>query len=185
MFLQMSSLLKAEEKAEAEATSEIKFKVLEKGGVRVKQKMQKSNPLQTPGCADNKCLACKGGRGKGGNCRRGNINYSIDCQLCPQDGKSVYLGETSRNMFTRGKEHDAKLQKQAEDSFMHKHQATNHPDLAGSFLAKVTGSYRDCLTRQVTEGVNIRRCEYQILNAKTEWHQPALWRIRSEVEGVL
>ena len=36
------------------------------------------------------------------------------------------------------------------------------------------GLINDCLSRQVAEGFEIRRCEYQVMNAKTEWHQPAL-----------
>ena len=172
------------EVAELEKVDGMQFKILEKGGTRVKNILQKSNPLETPGCSDKQCLACSEERGKGGNCRRSNVNYSVGCQLCPQDNKSVYLGETSRNLYTRGKEHDDKLKKEAEDSFMHKHQANKHPGQPGMFTAKVTGTYNDCLTRQVAEGVFIRRCEHEVLNAKSEWHQPALWRIRSEVERV-
>ena len=59
-----------------------------------------------------------------------------------------------------------------------------HPNQPVEFKAKVIGSFNDCLSRQVAEGVEIRRCEYEVLNTKTEWHQPALWRIRSEIERV-
>ena len=172
------------EVAEHEIVDGMTFKILEKGGTRVKNILQTSNPLATPGCSDKQCLACKAERGKGGNCRRSNINYAVGCQLCPQDKKSVYLGETSRNLYTRCREHDDKFRNQSEDSFMQKHQTSKHPGQPGMFSAKVTGTYNDCLTRQVAEGVFIRRCEYEVLNAKTEWHQPALWRIRSEVERV-
>ena len=140
--------------------------------------------MATPGCDDRSCLAFKEGRGKVGPCRRSNVNYEVGCQLCPQDGKCVYLGETSRNVYTRGKEHDDKFKNQAEDSFMSKHQDSKHPGQPGMFAAKVTGTFRDCLSRQVSEGVHIRRCEYQVMNSKSEWHQPALWRIRSEVERI-
>ena len=35
----------------------------------------------------------------------------------------------------------------------------------------------------VVEGVQIRRCagSTKIMNSKSEWHQPALWRVRSEI----
>ena len=137
-----------------------------------------------PGCNDRDWLSCKEERGKGGPCCRSNVNNEVGCQLCPQDGKCVYLGETSRNVYTRGKEHDDKFLKHTEDSFMSKHQASKHPGLPGMFAAKVTGTFKDCLSRQVSEGVHIRRCEYEVMNSKSEWHQPALWRIRSEVERV-
>ena len=38
------------------------------------------------------------GRGGGGNC---SVNYELECQLCPQDNKTVYIGETGRNLYTR------------------------------------------------------------------------------------
>ena len=50
------------------------------------------------------------------------------------------------------------------------------------FMAKVTTRTRDCLTRQVREAVLIRRSQVPVLNRKTEWHQPALYRIQQEVE---
>ena len=50
------------------------------------------------------------------------------------------------------------------------------------FMAKVTTRTRDCLTRQVREAVLIRRSQVPVLNGKTEWHQPALYRIQQEVE---
>ena len=57
-----------------------------------------------------------------------------------------------------------------------------HPGDEASFRAKVTARTRDCLTRQVREAVLIRRSQVPVLNSKTEWHQPALYRIQNEVE---
>ena len=67
-------------------------------------------------------------------------------------------------------------------SFIVKHQTTVHQGEEAQFKAKVTASTRDCLTRQVKEAVQIRRSKVPVLNAKTEWHQPALFRIQSEIE---
>ena len=41
--------------------------------------------------------------------------------------------------------------------------------------------YNDCLTRQVTEGVFIRRCGTTLMNTKSEWHQPPIWKVQSEI----
>ena len=49
------------------------------------------------------------------------------------------------------------------------------------FKASVTHSFRDCLSRQVSEAVYIRRSEKPVLNSKSEWHQPALFRVQSEI----
>ena len=50
------------------------------------------------------------------------------------------------------------------------------------YKARVTASTRDCLSRQVREAVLIRRSDKKILNGKSEWHQPALFRVQQEIE---
>ena len=67
------------------------------------------------------------------------------------------------------------------DSFIKKHQVEKHNDRPAEFKAKVMGVFRDCLSRQISEGVEIRRSNRNVLNSKSEWHQPALWRVQSEV----
>ena len=168
--------------AEDEAIPGLRFKVVETGGRMVKNIVQNSNPTASPGCTDEECLACRDGGGLGGPCRKGNIQYEVMCKLCPEENGSCYVGETSRNLYTRGGEHLKKYEGGNDESFMKKHQDETHPGQPADFRGKVTGTFRDCLTRQVSEGVHIRRCNYNILNSKSEWHQPALWRVRSEVE---
>ena len=51
------------------------------------------------------------------------------------------------------------------------------------YKARVVGQYKDCLSRQIAEGVQIRRSEKETLNTKAEWHQPSLWRVRSELSN--
>ena len=143
--------------------------------------LQKSNPTATAGCSNEDCLPCMTGRGDGGNCRSCSINYQLECQLCPDGERSQYHGETSRNLFTRCREHVNRYQNRNRNSFMQKHQVEKHQGLEGHYTAKVTGSSTDCLTRQVREAVMIRRCEVPVLNSKTEWHQPALWQVQREL----
>ena len=176
---ELANLLR--EVAVRENEAGVNFMILETGGRAVQSVLQKSNPTATPGCTDNECVACRGGRGEGGNCRLSNINYEFECQLCPDDRKSKYLGETARNLFARGKEHEGRYRNGGKKSFMQKHQRKEHRGMAGSFTAKVTSSYRDCLTRQVREAVDIRRCKVPVMNSKSEWHQPALWRVQNEI----
>ena len=80
------------------------------------------------------------------------------------------------------KEHVDKSKKGGEDSFMVKHQQEKHTGQPPNFTGEVVGAFRDCLSRQVSEGVCIRRSKANIMNSKSEWHQPALWRVRSEIE---
>ena len=46
-------------------------------------------------------------------------------------------------------------------------------------------TFRDSLTRQITESVHIYRTEqqtkYQLMNSKTEWHAPSLYTVRRQI----
>ena len=167
--------------AENETEAGVSFKIVETGGDSVKSRIQKSNPTATKGCTNPECVACKTERGGGGNCRKGGITYQFECQLCPPSQKNLYIGESSRNLFTRGKEHMDMFRNKDKKSFMMKHQTEKHQGVAGNFTAKVTGGAQDCLTRQVREAVLIRRCQVPVMNSKTEWHQPALFRVQNEI----
>jgi hypothetical protein len=169
--------------AESESEAGFKFRIVENGGRTIKSHFQKSNPTSSPGCDNFDCLACQDGKGKGGSCLRSNIQYELSCNQCPEANTCVYIGETARNLYTRAKEHMEKYrsQKRNSESFIKKHQLEKHNDLPADFSAKVTGSFQDCLTRQVSEGIQIRRSDKTVLNSKSEWHQPPLWQVQSEI----
>ena len=86
-------------------------------------------------------------------------------------------------MYIRAKEHIGKYnsRKRCHDSFIKKHQDEKHEGRQAQFKAKTTGVFRDCLSRQVSEGVYIRRSDKTVLNSKSEWHQPPLWRVQNEI----
>ena len=46
---------------------------------------------------------------------------------------------------------------------------------------KLTHIKKNCMTRHVREGVWISRSGREMLNAKSEWFQPPICRIKSEV----
>ena len=167
--------------ADNEAEAGIHFKIVETGGATVQSMLQKANPTETSGCENLQCVSCQSERGRGGNCRGCGINYQLECQLCPEGSKSVYIGESSRNLFTRGAEHLANYRNRNKNSFIMKHQNNVHQGREAQYTAKVTARTRDCLSRQVREAVLIRRCQVPVLNSKTEWHQPALFRIQNEI----
>jgi hypothetical protein len=50
----------------------------------------------------------------------------------------VYVGETSRNLYTRGMEHSKKYEGGKQDSFLQKHQLEKHQGRPAVFTAKVT-----------------------------------------------
>ena len=69
---------------------------------------------------------CSQGDNKRQGCRKRNILYESICQLCKEDGKDVmkdggsgegiYVGESSRSMYKRAREHTADRDKNSEDS---------------------------------------------------------------------
>ena len=168
--------------ADSEAEEGIHFKIIETGGISLRSILQKSNPLKTLGCDNADCLPCKEGRGAGGDCEGGGVNYELECQLCTDSNRSVYIGESSRNLYTRCKEHQQRYRLGEEKSFIAKHQDMEHRGQEPKYKARVTASTRDCLSRQVREAVLIRRSDKKILNGKSEWHQPALFRVQQEIE---
>ena len=171
--------------AEEEAREGLKFKIMEVGGKTVKRMFQRSNPTATPGCEDTDCVSCKDERGKGGNCRRNSVNYEIECQLCPEGNRPIYIGETSRNLYTRAKEHIGDERREGteekEAGFARKHMDEYHRGMESSFRARVTRTNRDSMSRQVREGVMIRRSKKRMMNSKSEWFQPPIYSVRSEV----
>ena len=164
--------------AEEEGKEGILFNIVETGGGRLKRQLQKSNPTAPPGCDKEDCPCCKDGRGKGGQCHRPNVNYEIICEQCPEVARATYYGESSRNLITRMDEHIGAAR--GEGSFMRKHMEEKHAGEESKFRARVTHMNRDCLTRQIREGVLIRN-NPNALNTKTEWHLPALFRVDNEV----
>ena len=94
----------------------------------------------------------------------------------------MYIGETSRNLYTRSKEHLKNYEARMPSSFILTHQNSKHEGAEPDFRATVTARTRDCLTRQIREAVLIRRCQVPVLNGKSEWHQPPLYRVQHETE---
>ena len=136
------------ETAKAEALPGLKFKILESGGRTIKSSVQVSNPTATGGCQGGDCAACRGGRGSGGPCRKSNVFYEYSCQLCSEDTRAVYIGETARNLYTRGREHARNYSRNEAESFIGKHQREKHAGAEPDFKAKVLYSFQDSLSRQ-------------------------------------
>ena len=82
--------------------SSFKIRVVEKAGVSLKRKLQRSNPFKKKTCDRQNCLVCTTG-GKG-PCDAVGINYELVCEDCQNDGEvSKYVG---------GKHHTAPSQEE-------------------------------------------------------------------------
>ena len=146
----------------------IRFKVVEKRGVTLEEKLRRSNPWKDEACGRPNCFACQSGGG--GNCWREGVTYSLVCEECGR-GVAKYFGETA---FTRGEEH--LLNKQAEDenkSVLKLHSNHHHDGRDVRYSMRVTGVHNDSLERQITEAVNI-----------ANFRGPALMNRRGELGGV-
>ena len=57
--------------------SEIKLRVVEKGGRSLKSTLVNTNPGRSTGCTKSDCFSCKDNKGEGGDCRAKNVGYEI------------------------------------------------------------------------------------------------------------
>ena len=110
-----------------------------------------------------------------GSAEKTSVVYKIECEKC----KDVYVGETSRNAYTRGAEHKKSLDKKEKESVLHKHVMEKHRGRAPTFRMKVTSSHRTALDRQITEAVRIdSACSDRLLNSKQEFGHNKNWRFQ-------
>ena len=153
--------------------NKVAIKVVERSGTTIKRKIQKSDPLgKGKKCKNNEdCLICMNG---GKACRKDGITYEIECEECGDK----YVGESSRNAYTRGNEHMKEYKNKCKNSIMQRHadEKHNEHDANTKYRMKVTGLYKnDPTLRQVTESVRIRNSDNKhLINNKTEWNSGGL-----------
>ena len=94
------------------------------------------------------------------------------------------MGETSRSIQERSKEHWSSYRRGKEDSHMVKHQWLEHGGEPADFVMRVVGSCSTALNRQISEAVRIRRRggEGRILNSKAEYNRSHIPRLQLEEE---
>ena len=86
---------------------DIKIRVVEKAGRSVKSMLQRSDPFKPRTCGRALCFICETERK--GSCNKNRANYVITCVGCENSGKKgEYHGETSKNAYTRGRQHQDK-----------------------------------------------------------------------------
>ena len=121
---------------------------------------------------ENVCLTCnKGARGK------------EEVKDVDPDIPSIYVGETSRTIKERSKEHWAASKGNAkvrEGSHIHKHQELHHGGEEPKFIMRVVGFHRSALSRQTAEAVRIQRRggEGAVLNSKSEYNRCYIPRLK-------
>ena len=189
-------LIKALKEAETEMSKITRFKVRyqEAGGIQLARFFSTDLGKGQP-CGREECQPCgRHGRKdeKIPNCKQANIVYESSCQICnKEDGENItekekegrlgiYLGETSRTLHERTKEHFKDAADFSEGSHMVKHWLSSHEDeeTCPDFKFKIVGKFKDCLSRQVTEAVMIHYSPDILLNSKNEYNSNCLARVK-------
>ena len=95
---------------------------------------------------ENICSECNPGADKKGELKQ-----------IKEGAPSLYVGETSRTIFERSKEHWGGARAMSMKNHMFKHQVLEHEGREPSFTMKVIKFYKTPLARQVAEAIRIRR----------------------------
>ena len=151
----------------------ISVKVVETGGRSLRSQLVRTD---LSGCLLPDCHLCDCS-----HTRRGCV-YSGKCLICEEnDMKVLYFGETGHNGHHRVNEHRNSIETNDGKNAFVKHLQMRHPERLSdpkAFSFKVEGTFNSCLDRQVREGVLITYGEAdEIMNSKTEYHQPGVTRV--------
>ena len=146
----------------------IRFRIVEKGGITLEQKLRRSNPWSKENCGRIRCFPCKSEGG--GNCYRESVTYTIFCEECGIE-VAANIGETGRNGFSRGcGEHWDKLD--GKDLVASQQ---NRPPSKGRYCVlytmRVTGGYSEPLDRQLMERIQISNFGGSQMKATINGHQ--------------
>ena len=132
------------------------------------------------------------------DCTKQSIMYENVCFKCVPKAKEdkelkdedvmrgehpvIYVGETSRSVVERSREHWSGYRGGDTDNHMVRHQNLAHNGEPAVFVMRVAGSYRSALSRQVGEAVRIRRRggAGNILNSKSEYNRCHIPRLQVE-----
>ena len=87
--------------------SKERIKILEDGGIKMRNMLVNKNPFPKQKCEQMKRALCVSNNGKNKiPCNTSNVGYRFNCETCKNKGKvMVYEGETARSARIRGAEH--------------------------------------------------------------------------------
>ena len=178
-----------ERELELNKNSRERIKIVESGGIKMKNILTVKNPFQKTSCTQKWCPICQKSENCKNNfeernipCNTNNIGYRWICETC-QDRNicKVYEGETSRSGRIRCREHITAWTKKKCDSVLYKHQKSEHTNENVKFKFEITKKFKDALTRQADEAVRINsRKNYELMNSKSEFNHPPVARVMVE-----
>ena len=179
-----------------EHTLGFKVKVVERTGRSLGSKFPLSDLWGGTKCGRTDCVTCEQVGEDLPQCTKTNMVYENICVDCNPAATSkgaveevrtevptVYIGESSRSLYERSKEHWEGARKRNPKNHMIKHQIMEHEGaMEPNFCMKVRGYYKTALARQVAEAVMIRRRggEGAILNSRGEFNRSYIPRLQVE-----
>ena len=172
------------------------LRVQERPGPSLRMSLVKNDPFPREKCGRTGCPLSREGKCKN-RCYTESIGYTITCNRCVNSGQPprIYIGETSRSVFTRFHGHlsdlKSSLKSNRGNSWMHNHILDTHngeynsQDIGADWKVTLCNNYRKPLERQVGEYIGIRRAKTagrgrvgnrdievsnQVFNTKEEWY---------------
>ena len=172
-------------------------KVVERAGSTLKAQFPLSTLWKGAKCGRTECITCEQkAELELPNCTKSSAVYENVCRSCIagagsdkelQNGDStvpaIYVGETSRTILERAREHWQAWRSNKSDSHIRKHQEICHggaeePD----FMLRAVSHHKSALSRQVAEAVRIMRRggEGAVLNSRAEYNRSHIPRLQVE-----
>ena len=172
------------------------IKIVERCGSSLRSKFPLSTLWEGSKCGRKDCTTCNQNAEKIPHCTKTSVVYENICQRCNKEagGKkdlenvvedSIYVGESSRSIYERSKEHWEDWRSKSSKSHILKHQELAHGGAEDPlFIMRPVKYFRTALSRQVGEAVRIMRrggaCS--ILNSKSEYDRCRIPRLVMEEE---
>ena len=164
----------------------------EAGGIQL-ARMFSTDLAKGDACQRKDCPPCTSKEEKKTNCKQQSVVYESRCSLCNKEESShlgeketqregIYIGETSRSLYERSKEHVEDAKSFKEGSHIVKHWLSSHEEEKEQpeFVFRNISSYKDCLSRQIAEAILINYSKDSLLNSKNEYNSNCLARVTVE-----
>ena len=172
-----------------------RVRISETSGSQLCRLLPNTNPWSGVDCGSSECYTCSQGGETLEDCKRRNVLYESVCTVCNveidnikkkdiRNMNGVYVGETGRSIHERAKEHQQDAQTHKIESHMYKHWKIEHPELEEQpkFKIKIVASFRDALSRQISESVRIDMRGENVLNSRTEYSRCTIPRLTIDKE---
>ena len=154
-----------EKEMEIARLTRTKVRIVEQAGDQLSSILTNSNPFKTP-CGRVGCTVCMQ-EGKEGTCYTSNVVYASEYTLCTKLEEKEkaevvlkYIGETSRTLREREREHQQDYLSNPEKSHRREHVTLHHHQLnweEDPFTIRIIKSHRTAFTRLVQEAHLIQK----------------------------